>query len=318
MTKEFRLEKYLGWLSNANNHMYRVDDSAINTANLNKILSQDRWEFMAKGFHKHMPYNIDEYFGLCRFGDVRGELPFPGLTKARGFTRNTPCNNNIIFFINHNRHWKIPHDIVNGTVKDTPWSQKQNKAVWRGSVTNGLCKNNPRLALVRRYHNHEFTDVGFTRSPWTDNMARAYTKPEMTIEEQLTYKYAISVEGHDTATNLQWIMASSSLAIMPVPKRECWFLESCLIPWVHFVPINDTMDDLEERIEWCNRNEDKCQQIVRNANEYVSNFLNREEEEELSTLVLKNYFDRLTFVCTKEQRKRFGSLLEGKKNVVFE
>lgn len=315
MTKQFRLEKYLGVLSNTDNHILELTEYNItfNTANAIETFP-GRW--MVDAFLSRCPYDIEEYFGLCKFGDIRSNLGFYGITKSRPFKRRE-ASNNIISFVNAGRHWDPVRDILSGQIKDIPWSEKQDKMIWRGLLTNIFAKTNPRLLAVKRYSGHKDIDVGFSEIEWTGVASNGFIKPKMSIDEMLTYKYIISIEGHDVATNLQWAMCSNSLTIMPVPTRESWFLESCLIPWVHFVPINETMDDLEEKLEWCRNNDKRCQEIVKAANEYVSNFLNFEEEKDLASLVIKNYFDRLTFLCNNSLRKKYPHLVENKKNVVF-
>jgi len=72
----------------------------------------------------------------------------------------------------------------------------------------------------------------------------------MTIDEQLEYKFILSLEGNDVATNLKWIMSSNSLAFMPRPKYETWFMEGNLVPNHHYILIKDDYSDLEERLKY--------------------------------------------------------------------
>jgi hypothetical protein len=315
MTKQFRLEKYLGALSNADNHMLELNEYNIsfNTTNTIQAFPDRR---LVDEFLSHCPYDMEEYFGLCEFGIVKLNHGFYRFTKSRPFNRRE-ANNNVISFTSTDRHWDPVRDILSGKIKDIEWSEKQDKVVWRGSLTNIFAKANPRLLAVKKYKSHKDFDVGFTEKRWVGVASKDLIKPAMSIDEMLTYKYIISIEGDDIATNLQWAMCSNSLTIMPVPTREGWFLESCLVPWVHFVPINETMDDLEEKLEWCRNNDEQCQEIVKAANEYVSSFLNFEEERELASLVIKNYFDRLTFVCNESLRKQYPRLVQNKKNILF-
>lgn len=317
-SRDYRLQRYLGWLSNTDNHMFHLDRNNIEARSISRALTLKHIDWVSSQYKEITPYSDDEYYGMCCFGDIKHEMFFPGLARTRPIKRNNSQIKNIIAFPNINRQWTPVQRIQKGEIKDIPWSEKQNKMIWRGALTNDFCKNNPRLLAVRRYHSHELIDVGLTKGFWMSKINPKYERPKMSIDEQLTYKYVISIEGNDIASNTPWIMYSKSLLVMPIPRTESWLLESCLIPWVHFVPINETMDDLEEKLKWCNENDDKCQQIVKNASEYISDFLNPEEEKKLATLVIKNYFDRLTFVCNKDLRSRFGHLVEGKKNVVFE
>ena len=75
-----------------------------------------------------------------------------------------------------------------------------------------------------------------------------WTKPRLNISEQLQYKFILSIEGNDVASNLKWIMSSNSLAVMPKPKFESWFMEGLLIPDYHFVEIKRDYSDLEENL----------------------------------------------------------------------
>ena len=61
----------------------------------------------------------------------------------------------------------------------------------------------------------------------------------------------------------------------------------------------------------------KSYKIVKNANEYISHFLNFDEEAKLSTQVMEAYFNRATFLCNKDLRQQYGDRLEGKRNVKF-
>jgi hypothetical protein len=117
-------------------------------------------------------------------------------------------------------------------------------------------------------------------------------KERLTIEEQLDYKFILCLEGNDVASNLKWVMSSNSLAVMPVPKYETWFMEGRLIPDFHFVLIKDDYSDLVERMNYFMNNENEALNIIRNAKRYVEQFKNRQQEDLISLLVLDKYFYR--------------------------
>ena len=48
-------------------------------------------------------------------------------------------------------------------------------------------------------------------------------------------------EGVDVATNLKWVMSSNSIAVMPRPKIESWFMENKLIPEKHYIEIKEDL-----------------------------------------------------------------------------
>ena len=45
-----------------------------------------------------------------------------------------------------------------------------------------------------------------------------------------------------------------------------------LVPWVHYVPVNENMDDLEEKIQWLMENDEKAREISENASKWVNEF----------------------------------------------
>ncbi len=114
----------------------------------------------------------------------------------------------------------------------------------------------------------------------------------MSVPEQLNYKFILSIEGNDVATNLKWAMASNSLCFMTRPKFETWFMEGTLIPAYHYVELKDDYSDLEEKIHYYTHHPDEAKAIVRNANRYVAQFRNESRERLIGMLVLQKYFER--------------------------
>ena len=72
------------------------------------------------------------------------------------------------------------------------------------------------MYAIRSYY------VGQVNKPETGG---AFLRPKLSILEQLEYKFVLCLEGNDVATNLKWVMSSNSLAVMPKPRYETWFME---------------------------------------------------------------------------------------------
>lgn len=73
---------------------------------------------------------------------------------------------------------------------------------------------------------------------------------QKTIREHLDYKFIMAIEGNDVASNLKWVMSSNSLAVMPRPTCETWFMEGTLIPDYHYIEVKDDFSDLEEKLNY--------------------------------------------------------------------
>lgn len=86
-------------------------------------------------------------------------------------------------------------------------------------------------------------------------------------------------------------MSSNSIAVMPKPTVETWFMEGLLEGGKHYIEIRPDFSDLEEQLIFYMNHPEKCLEIIGNANQHCEQFWNEEEEELCSLLVLKKYFE---------------------------
>jgi hypothetical protein len=97
------------------------------------------------------------------------------------------------------------------------------------------------------------------------------------------------LEGNDVATNLKWVMSSNSIAVMPRPTCETWFMEGRLVPNYHYIEIKDDLSDLEDRLQYYSSHPAEAQEIIGYAHEFVAQFMDEERERIISLLVMENY-----------------------------
>ena len=83
---------------------------------------------------------------------------------------------------------------------------------------------------------------------------------------------------------------------MAPPTIESLLMEGLLEPWVHYVPLLKDYSDLETIIEWCKKNDDKCQEIVKNANIFMKQFEDIETETKIWNMIKEYYIKNYTFV----------------------
>lgn len=226
-------------------------------------------------------FDLDEYLRYfpCRlkvdylFGDVTWVPNTPSIVKSR--PTGGENGNSVLLNLDKLRHFRLCAD-------DTPWEKKKPMAVWRGALNNPL-----RMELLRRHHESAFADVGHIGETKDGVQAKGFLSPQ----DQMGYRYILSIEGFDVATNLKWIMASRSVCVMPKGRYETWFMEGGLIPDHHFVEVRPDFSDLEDKIAELERNPQWAQDIVANANAYVASFCDRKTERKISLLVLQKYFE---------------------------
>lgn len=210
------------------------------------------------------------------FGDVTFVPSMPTIVKSRPINCNN--ENSVILNLDKVRHFNF--------IKDKKkFIDKKNMLIGRAYVTQPH-----RIKFMDMYFNHPMCDLGQINIKDTDH-PEWIVKP-ISIEKHLEYKFILCIEGNDVASNLKWVMSSNSLAVMPKPTYETWFMEGTLIPNYHYIEIKKDYSDLEEKLNYYINHTDKALEIIMNAHHYISQFQNRKREDLISLLVLNKYFEK--------------------------
>ena len=133
-------------------------------------------------------------------------------------------------------------------------------------------------------------DVGEVGS--SPNIPAEWRKPKITLRDHLEYKFIMALEGNDVASNLKWVMYSNSIAVMPKPTCETWFMEGKLIPDYHYIEIKEDYSDLIEKVNYYIEHENEALEIIKHAHEYVAQFRNKKREKLISLFVMEKYFEK--------------------------
>lgn len=208
-------------------------------------------------------------------GDIYYFLPFYSVTKSRpieGYNHNS-----VLMNLDKNRHFTFINDKL-------PFEKKMNKVIFRGKVQNKACR---KLFIEKFLGNPRFNVGDVTRN---SQYPVQWQAKKLTIFEHLKYKYIMSLEGNDVASNLKWIMSSNSIAVTPKLTCETWFMEGTLIPNYHYIEVKPDFSDLEERIDYYNNHPEEANAIIQNAHEYIQQFRDKKRERLISLLVLDKYF----------------------------
>lgn len=208
------------------------------------------------------------------FGDVIHVPDEPSFVKSRPISDNNQAS--VLLKLNAIRHYNFLND-------KKQFKDKKGQAVWRGMIY-----QKHRQILTDKFAAHPLCNIGHSDETLKDDIG---FKGFLSIDQQLDYKYIVSVEGKDVATNLKWIMSSNSLCFMRRPRFETWYMEGRLIPGVHYVLLNDDFSNLEEKIQYYNENQDLAQEIIKNAQAYTEQFKDVEREHKINLLVAKKYFE---------------------------
>lgn len=204
---------------------FAIDDSALPIHQLSLPKKNRAYYF---DLISNTNYFSQDYRVLHKFGDVRKVPDKPALVKSRPLGQNN--SNSILLKFNRVRHFTFVKDRIK-------FSNKKAMLIGRSNI-----KQEHRRQFLRMYFNHPMCDLGQINS---GTLHDQWLKPKISINEHLRYKFILAQEGFDVASNLKWIMSSSSLAVMPKPKFETWFMEGELVPNKHYVCSNGVVPEFQ-------------------------------------------------------------------------
>lgn len=253
-----------------------------------------RYFFDCYEYARYFPQRFKAHF---EFGDVNYIPQKPSFAKSRPIcidlvadgggnklknaeskldsAYNPPFSNSTLLNMDKIRHFRFIHDT-------RAFESKQNRLFYRGGIYQAH-----RTRFFEKHFNNPLCDLGHTGSK---SIHHAWQKPKISIAKHLPYKFLLSLEGNDVASNLKWVMSSNSLCVAPKMKFETWFMEGRLKSGVHFVEISEDYSDLEEKLEHFFIHPKDALEIIHNAHEYIAQFRDKKREDIISLLVLEKYF----------------------------
>lgn len=241
--------------------------------------------FRKKDVHSAYFFDTNEYTRyfpadrrwLHQDGDVTCLFDYPTIVKSRPIRDNN--QNSVLINQDKTRHFLFINDPIS-------WEEKESRVIFRGDVKG---KANRKLFL-EMYIDNPMCDLKDTTKVDSDCPSEWRSDKMMSIYEHLKFKYIMSLEGNDVASNLKWVMSSNSIAVMPKPKYETWFMEGTLVPNYHYIEIKDDYSDFEGKIRYYNSHPDEAKAIIAHAHEYVRHFSDKKFEKLVAIAVFDKYF----------------------------
>ncbi len=224
---------------------------------------------------------------IVEYGDIQHQTNALSISK----NRHIKCVDGVIVrCFNFIRHWEKYYN----RPKDILFQDKISKIFWRGASTGRPDFPGNRFKMLDIWFGkNENIDIGFFKICQDRAEYSKYLKDFCHPHAFLKYKYILSVEGNDKDSGLQWKLNSNSVVLMPRPKVTSWLMEHTLIADYHYVLISDEFEDLEDKLNWCKNNEQKCLDIIKNANTFMGQFSDKDKEEELELDVIRTYFNKI-------------------------
>jgi len=255
------------------NKLTAVQTLPANAARLDQLRRGKRgsvYFYDARSVARYFPGDLKAEY---RFGDVTEVPSVPAFLKSRPIHGDN--ENSVLLKFNRIRHFRFISDPV-------PFEAKKDMLIGMAAVN-----QDHRRMFYHRYFDHPRCVLGqINRGTSHDQWCR----PRISIRDHLDYRYVLCLEGYDVASNLKWVMSSGSLAVMPPPAYETWFMEGSLMPGEHYVPIRPDHSDLIEQLDHYSSRPAAAKAIVHAANEYTRQFMDPDKEKAIGILVMEKYF----------------------------
>lgn len=160
-----------------------------------------------------------------------------------------------------------------------PWHERLTVAFWRGSTTGSKDIDLESLELNRRYQLARLSriwpdrlDARFNRVVQCRN-ATALEQVEQRLQNEKLlsgtvnpwhaglHAWQIDIDGNVNSWGLLWKLISGSCVLRVQSPRRQWYHRQ-LQPWVHLVPVQADLSDLEEKLAWCRNHLRECAVIA--------------------------------------------------------
>jgi hypothetical protein len=86
-------------------------------------------------------------------------------------------------------------------------------------------------------------------------------------EEMIQYKYILDIDGWGSTWDATaWKLNSGSVILKADSVWRQWFYDEYL-PWVHYVPVAEDFNDIQEKFAWCENNTELCLTMIQRCKE---------------------------------------------------
>jgi hypothetical protein len=181
--------------------------------------------------------------------------------------------------------------------EDVDFHNKKPIAVFRGSSTGDgfTIDTNTRLRLAylsslqkKQDDGNNYLDCGITK--WNSRVKKLEGSNKIQVidpttlpftlvdylplSDQRMYKYVVHVDGHVSAFRLSGILRMNCVVLMVESDWKMWYSDM-LIPYEHYIPVKKDLSDIYEQIDWCRENDQMCELIAYNAQQFAERVLGK-------------------------------------------
>lgn len=163
------------------------------------------------------------------------------------------------------------------------------RSIWRSNGTAEeklrALRSFARLRLCETTRGNSLFDIGLHLGensneilesiPYLSQLVKDFKSPL----EQTRFRYLLCLDGFDWPSNFYWAMLSGSVVFREVSEWETYG-DNHFKPWIHYIPIQASLSDLEEKMTWCESNIEIAAEIARQARLTACAFFDKEAQNQ--------------------------------------
>jgi hypothetical protein len=221
------------------------------------------------------------------------------------FAKNLITDNRIILIPDWETLQGYEHlmHIVRKGTQSFPWESKIQQAIWRGGTSDGgylkdaYNKDNfhsyPRSKLVTLSMQYpSIIDARFSELTYANNSYELfpnYFENKISVFDHLAYKYQILIDGSTCSySRAYWQLLSNCIVFKQESNNIQWYY-GALQPYVHYIPVQNDMSDLIDKITWVKTHDSQALEYSKNATKFAEEDLSYSSTMYYLYLVLKEY-----------------------------
>eukprot|EP00475_Leptophrys_vorax_P007244 TRINITY_DN14590_c0_g1_i1.p1 TRINITY_DN14590_c0_g1~~TRINITY_DN14590_c0_g1_i1.p1 ORF type:complete len:362 (+),score=63.45 TRINITY_DN14590_c0_g1_i1:367-1452(+) len=188
--------------------------------------------------------------------------------------------------------WCFVKDVHQGDMYVNRWEDKtRSKLFWRGTTSGTTISRSVRWRDTHRFKlieesrkgQHPLWDVGMVGfngqySADVASAARIYLGAKrVPFGEHFNYKYLLDIDGNSFSRRFLPFIRSTSLIFRATAFDV--FLDDFVRPYEHYIPVSLDFQDIDEKLEYFEKNQDVAKRIAAEAHELGTQFLRLEDME---------------------------------------
>ena len=187
------------------------------------------------------------------------------------------------------------------------WENKFSQLMWRGcagqhaSDESGNIMRRDNLHLFSRVQlcqlsleypsmiNAKFTVINQGEGDEAVPFLHQYRGQYLEYDYLARFKYQILIDGNVCSYGKSgWRFFSNSVVFLPDSNWTQWYYND-LQPWVHYIPVNENLDDLVDKLQWAMAHDLESKQIAQNGRNFAISHPTAEKDTVYLYYLLCNY-----------------------------